>query len=102
MRRALAVTAVLGAGALAFVPSWPDHEARAPDLGTQADAGGERKMTRFERDVRQKLHRRAFKRKRVRPATPRTTPAELAQRNRVAAAESAKILARAELRKRAA
>lgn len=88
---------MLGAGALATVPSWP-AETRAPDAPTTLEP-----KTYKERRALRKLQRKAAgARKRVRPPIRRATPEELEHRNRVAAAESAKILARAELKQRAA
>jgi hypothetical protein len=88
MRRALAITAVLGAGALALVTLPPRHEARAPDEAKAPSA-----KSYEERELRELAERR-HERRRVRPNVYRASAEELALRNRVVAAEAAKVQAR--------
>jgi hypothetical protein len=74
----------------------PGTKERPPDAG-------ERRLSYQERELQKKVQKKASgKRKRIRPPIPRATPAELAQRNRVAAAEAAREQARIAQRKLAA
>ena len=95
MRSKVAVIAVLGSGALALAALvlWPRPEGRASARGEPAGAAP--RESRKERELKEKM----TERKRVRPSTHRASPAELAVRNRVAAAEAAKAQARAALAK---
>src|SRR5262245_20145600 len=98
MRRALVIMAVPAAAALALGMLWARGGERPPDPRSAATtaraekAGGERERERAGEPER----------KRVRPSVHRATPVELAQRNRVAAVEAAKVRARIEKRKLAA
>lgn len=106
MRSKVAVIAVLGAlgaGALALAALWPRLEGRVEG---RAEARVEPRESRAEpresRKMRETKEKLKGERKRVRPSTHRASPAELAVRNRVAAAEAVKMQARAELAKRSA
>ena len=91
-----AAPAVLGAGALALVISLSRHGARVPGAAPEGEGEGERAHERL-------LERAAEReRKRVRPGIHRAGAAELADRNRVARAESARIAARERQRRLAA
>ena len=95
MRRALAVAAVLGAGALALAVFLPRHGASAPDAGKRPAAISE---AREERELEERSHER----RRVRPGVYRASAAELAHQNQVLQAESAKVQARESARRFAA
>src|SRR5689334_8930755 len=98
MRRALAVAAVLGAGALALAVFLPRHGTSAPDAGKRPAAISEAREAREERELEERSHER----RRVRPGVYRASAAELAHQNQVFQAESAKVQARESARRFAA
>jgi hypothetical protein len=104
MRAALAVTAVLGTGALALVTFSPRHASRAPaaEEGARERLEPAREAAREAARERVTERARERERKRVRPGIHRASTTELLHTSRVAAAESARLQAREQQRTLAA